>query len=85
MYDALSHTRPYKAAWSQADTLAYMARMRGIQCDPHDTDLFMDMMAEAADDLPSFLASLEEGASDSPHIVAETRMAKALTVRAADA
>ena len=85
VYDALSHSRPYKTAWSQTDTLAYIARMRGIQFDPQYTDLFMDMMAEAADDLPSFLASLEEGASASPYIVAETRMAKALTVRSADA
>ena len=53
--------------------------MRGVPFDPHLTDLFIEMMAEAERDLASFLASLEDGALASPFIVAESRMAKALT------
>lgn len=78
VYDALSHPRPYKAAWSHADSLAYIKEMRGIQFDPALTDLFLHMMAEVAHDLPAFLASLEDAASVSPYIVAESRMANAL-------
>jgi putative two-component system response regulator len=79
VYDALSHVRPYKLAWSHSDSLAYIRKMRGIQFDPRLTDLFLEMMAEVAGDLPSFLVSLEAAATASPFIVAEKRFADALT------
>ena len=79
VYDALTHARPYKAAWPHAEAIAYIRHMRGVQFDPHLTDLFIEMMAEAERNLASFLESLEEGAMASPFIVAESRMAKALT------
>ena len=53
--------------------------MRGVPFDPHLTDLFIEMMAEAERDLASFLAPLGDGTLASPFIVAESRMAKALT------
>ena len=53
--------------------------MRGVPFDPHLAYLFIEMLAEAERDLASFLASLEDGALASPFIVAESRMAKALT------
>jgi putative two-component system response regulator len=83
VYDALSHLRPYKPAWSHTDTMAYIRSMRGIQFDPHLTDLFVEMMVEAESDLSGFLASLEDAASASPFIVAERRMAKALKAASA--
>jgi putative nucleotidyltransferase with HDIG domain len=33
LYDALTHARPYKKAWSRADALAEIARLAGNQCD----------------------------------------------------
>ncbi|MEO8386462.1 MAG: HD domain-containing phosphohydrolase [Betaproteobacteria bacterium] len=78
VYDALTHVRPYKAAWLHAEAMAYIRSMRGIQFDPQLTDFFMEMMAEAERDLASFLVSLEAGALTSPFIVAESRMANAL-------
>lgn len=78
VYDALTHVRPYKAAWSHQETMAYIRSMRGKQFDPVLTDHFVGMMEEAAGDLGRFLADLEVGAGDSAYVVAAARMADAL-------
>lgn len=78
VYDALSHARPYKIAWSHEDTVAYIEKMRGTQFDPRLTDQFLGMMTEAKHDLAAFLARLEDAAAASPYVVAESRIAQVL-------
>jgi len=40
VFDALTHPRPYKRAWSVADALAEIERLRGRQFDPAVADAF---------------------------------------------
>jgi PAS domain S-box-containing protein len=47
VFDALSHSRPYKAAWPRADALAEIRRLRGIQFDPAVVDAFEHVEALA--------------------------------------
>jgi HD-GYP domain-containing protein (c-di-GMP phosphodiesterase class II) len=78
VYDALSHERPYKRAWSHEDSVSYVREMRGTQFDPRLTDLFLALMDESAADLPRFLTEQEKAASDSPYVLAQSRVSKAL-------
>jgi putative two-component system response regulator len=80
VYDALSHERPYKAAWTHQDSLEYLREMRGSQFDPRLTDLFLAMMDEIAADLPQFLQEQEGAASQSPYVMAQTRVSSAVNV-----
>jgi HD-GYP domain-containing protein (c-di-GMP phosphodiesterase class II) len=74
VYDALTHPRPYKQAWSRRDTLDHIERMRGVQFDPQLTDLFIAMMSEAEPVWEAFYATLEGGSADSPFIEARRRL-----------
>ena len=65
VYDALSHPRPYKAAWPRAEVMDYIRSMRGKQFDPDLTDLFVAMMEEAEAGWERFNALLEIPAQDS--------------------
>ena len=78
VYDALSHVRPYKRAWSHQESLDYIRAMRGSQFDPRLTELFLAMMSEIAADLPAFLRDQEAAAAGSSYVVAETRISNAL-------
>lgn len=40
VFDALTHVRPYEAAWAVADALEEIRRLRGLQFDPELTDAF---------------------------------------------
>ena len=40
VFDALSHSRPVKAAWPRADALAEIRRLRAVQFDPAVVDAF---------------------------------------------
>ena len=40
VFDALTHSRPYKAAWPRAEALAEVRRLRGAQFDPDVVDAF---------------------------------------------
>lgn len=40
VFDALTHERPYKHAWTVADSVQEMRRLTGIQFDPHVIDAF---------------------------------------------
>jgi putative two-component system response regulator len=46
VFDALTHTRPYKRAWTVAEALAEIRRQRGRQFDPHIVDAFVAVVAE---------------------------------------
>jgi putative two-component system response regulator len=41
VFDALTHTRPYKKAWSMEDALEELRRQRGTQFDPEVVDAFI--------------------------------------------
>jgi putative two-component system response regulator len=59
VYDALTHVRVYKSAWSSDRALEYIKSGRGKQFDPYFTEIFLDMMqqllAEHNDDMDHFL------------------------------
>jgi HD-GYP domain-containing protein (c-di-GMP phosphodiesterase class II) len=78
VYDALTHDRPYKRAWSHGHAIDYIAGVRGTQFDPRLTDLFLAMMEEASADLGAFLREIESAAAASPYVVAQSRVARAL-------
>lgn len=41
IYDALTHTRPYKTAWSKEDAIKEIRRLRGTHFDPEVVDAFL--------------------------------------------
>ena len=43
VFDALTHARPYRPAWTIEATLAEIARLRGTHFDPWLTDLFLSL------------------------------------------
>ncbi|MBO9609528.1 MAG: response regulator, partial [Paenibacillaceae bacterium] len=45
-YDALTHERPYKRAWTKEETLAEIAAQRGKHFDPRLVDVFLAFIAE---------------------------------------
>jgi putative two-component system response regulator len=54
-YDALTHERPYKKAWTPADALAEAVKQRGVHFDPRVVDAFVelfhaDRLADTADE-----------------------------------
>jgi response regulator RpfG family c-di-GMP phosphodiesterase len=47
-YDALTNSRPYKAAWSASDALAEIEASAGSHLDPRLTEVFVAMVRSAA-------------------------------------
>lgn len=47
VYDALTHPRPYRGAWSQEETRQEIARGSGIQFDPNVVDVFLQLPESA--------------------------------------
>lgn len=43
-YDAVTHERPYKQAWSQSEAIAEIERQRGVHFDPRITDCFLEIL-----------------------------------------
>ena len=48
VFDALTHERPYKAAWSADEAAAEIARQRGAQFDPAVVDAFLRVIERCA-------------------------------------
>ena len=44
MFDALTHERPYKAAWSVAEALREIRAQRGVKLDPRVVDEFIELI-----------------------------------------
>ncbi len=65
VYDALTHTRPYRQPWSHEQAVAYIRGQRGQQFDPWTVDLFTSLMATAGRDWGAFNADLEGASADS--------------------
>jgi response regulator RpfG family c-di-GMP phosphodiesterase len=79
VFDALTHVRPYKAAWSRPDAVAFISVAKGKQFDPRLTDVFLSLIREAEDDWATFYAHLEDAANESPFAKAQVRLAPALS------
>jgi putative two-component system response regulator len=78
VFDALTHVRPYKKAWSVRDSLEEIQSLRGRQFDPELTDVFLKLVPSLQrqhGDLDEFLAV---EAKTSPFIQARKQIAAAL-------
>jgi putative two-component system response regulator len=47
VFDALTHQRPYKRAWTEGEAVAEICSQRGRQFDPVVVDAFLQVVAEA--------------------------------------
>ena len=73
VFDALSHSRPYKPAWPRAEALAEVRRLRGVQFDPAVVDAFehieaLDGVAPLTNGIvvPLFAAAADAAAGTRP-------------------
>jgi putative two-component system response regulator len=78
VFDALTHVRPYKHAWTVDDSLAEIIRLRGRHFDPELTDLFLTLVARLRREHVDLDAFLGEEAKHSPFIRARRELAAAL-------
>jgi putative two-component system response regulator len=79
VFDALTHRRPYKEAWSVDSALEAIAALKGRQFDPELTDLFLALvprlMREVGGDLDQHLG---KAALESRFIQARRKIAEAM-------
>ena len=78
VYDALTHVRPYKHAWTMAEALDEIRRLRGQQFDPELTDIFLDLVPRLQREVGDLDAFLGVEAQNSPFIQARRQIAEAL-------
>ncbi|HEX4779958.1 MAG TPA: HD domain-containing phosphohydrolase, partial [Usitatibacter sp.] len=78
VYDALTHERPYKRAWTHEASVEYIGSKRSTHFDPRLTDIFLELMGEVAGNVPSFTAAQEGAAAESPYVLSEARASAAL-------
>jgi HD-GYP domain-containing protein (c-di-GMP phosphodiesterase class II) len=55
VFDALTHTRPYKEAWSVADAASEISSQSGLQFDPDIVAAFLRVLPAAAAEEPAVL------------------------------
>jgi len=78
VYDALTHKRPYKTAWSIEEAIVEISRLKGKQFEPELTDRFCVLIPKLRrqhDDLDTFLG---QAALSSPFLQARSRIWRAL-------
>jgi HD-GYP domain-containing protein (c-di-GMP phosphodiesterase class II) len=46
VFDALTHERPYRSAWTEEDTLCYIQEQTGRQFAPGVVEVFLEMLRE---------------------------------------
>lgn len=78
VFDALTHARPYKSAWSVEASLAEIGSLRGRHFDPEMTDQFVSLVARLRRQHADLDAFLADDARDSPYIAARAQTAAAL-------
>ena len=74
VFDALTHARPYKSAWSIDSALTEILSLRGRQFDPELTDMFLGLVGRLRrehDNLDLFLGA---AAKESPFLQARDRI-----------
>jgi len=78
VFDALTHVRPYKHAWTIDESLREIASLRGKHFDPELTDLFLALVPRLQKEKGDIDAYLAEEAQHSPFIRARRQLAAAL-------
>lgn len=78
VFDALSHKRPYKEAWTLDSTLTEIMALRGRQFDPDLTDTFLGLVATLRREHTDLDAFLGEAALASPFLQARDKIKKTL-------
>ena len=78
VFDALTHRRPYKEAWSVDSALDEIARLKGRQFDPELTDLFLALVPRLLREVGDLDAFLGQAARESRFIQARRKIAETL-------
>jgi putative two-component system response regulator len=78
VFDALTHVRPYKHAWTVDEALTEIASLRGKHFDPELTDLFLALVPRLQREKGDLDAYLAVEAQNSPFIRARRQLAAAL-------
>ncbi len=78
VFDALTHRRPYKEAWPIDAALATIATLKGIQFDPHLTDLFLALVPRLRREVGDLDEYLGQAARESRFIQARRKIAETL-------
>jgi putative two-component system response regulator len=78
VYDALTHKRPYKAAWTIDDALAEIEKLKGRQFEPELADLFLVLVPRLAKQHGDLDAFLGQAALKSQFLQARSRIWQAL-------
>ncbi|MCA2998060.1 MAG: HD domain-containing protein [Rhodocyclaceae bacterium] len=74
VYDALTHKRPYKQAWSQESALTEILAGRGTQFDPELTDLFLALVSRLRREQVNLDDYLGEAARASPFLQVRSKI-----------
>lgn len=74
VYDALTHKRPYKEAWTVEATLSEIVASRGTHFDPELTDLFLALVSRLRREHRDLDHYLGEAARASPFIQARSKI-----------
>lgn len=77
-YDALTHDKAYRGAFSSDQAVAEIVRGRGMQFDPQLVDLFVPLLARLRGEHPDLDAFLAEAARRSQLTLARQRIAESL-------
>jgi len=81
VFDALTHPRPYKTAWTVDAALAEIQRLRGQQFDPELTDVFLRLVPQLQQAVGDLDAYLGQEASHSPFVQAREEFRQALVAQ----
>ena len=74
VFDALTHSRSYKNAWTADDALTEIRRLRGIQFDPELTDLFVVLVQNLLQEKQDLDGLLGAAARQSPFLQARSKI-----------
>ena len=78
VFDALTHKRPYKPAWTIDDALQEISKLKGRQFEPELTDLFLVLVARLRRTHAELDSYLGQAAQQSPFLQARARIWQAL-------
>ena len=84
VFDALTHRRPYKEAWSVDSALDAIAVLKGQQFDPELTDLFLALVPRLQREVGDLDQFLGQAARESRFIQARRKIAETLRQFSAD-
>lgn len=84
VFDALTHKRPYKDAWSFDDAMAEISRQSGTQFDPHLAELFVVLVNRLRVEHTDLDAFLGQAANATPFMQARAKIQHALQRRPGD-